>query len=288
MASKGAINLQLNIDTQFKNVNTAVANFQKALSNIKIDNNFLDTKNIANTFQSQITEIQKSLSEAANFKLSDSSLGDYQALLKSIQNQYSSLKSSVTDYQVALDNSKDAVQAQIAQEIQAANVAKNKATSLRTQISEISTLKAAQEEIAKTGRKASEEEKALAKKYENTNTNLRSLRASLGHANKDYKDHNAKLQELVSTQKSYETISEQIIDITKRTGDEIKTATNARKEEVETAKAAKKAAEEKAKADAEAAKNQEKLEKQTKTAAEAAEKASQAWAKTSSTFVSDF
>ena len=216
MASKGAINLQLNIDTQFKNVNTAVADFQKALSNIKIDNNFLDTKNIANTFQSQITEIQKSLSEAANFKLSDSSLGDYQALLKSIQNQYSSLKSSVTDYQVALDNSKDAVQAQIAQEIQAANIAKNKATSLRTQISEISTLKAAQEEIAKTGRKASEEEKALAKKYENTNTNLRSLRASLGHANKDYKDHNAKLQELVSTQKNYETISEQIIDITKR------------------------------------------------------------------------
>lgn len=254
MASKGAINLQLNIDTQFKNVNTAVADFQKALSNIKIDNNFLDTKNIANTFQSQITEIQKSLSEAANFKLSDSSLGDYQALLKSIQNQYSSLKSSVTDYQVALDNSKDAVQAQIAQEIQAANVAKNKATSLRTQISEISTLKAAQEEIAKTGRKASEEEKALAKKYENTNTNLRSLRASLGHANKDYKDHNAKLQELVSTQKSYETISEQIIDITKRTGDEIKTTTNARKEEVEVAKVSKKAAEEKAKADEKAAK----------------------------------
>lgn len=288
MASKGAINLQLNIDTQFKNVNTAIADFQKALSNIKIDDNFLDTKNIANTFQSQITEIQKSLSEAANFKLSDSSLGDYQALLKSIQNQYSSLKSSVTDYQVALDNSKDAVQAQIVQETQAANVAKNKATSLRTQISEISTLKAAQEEIAKTGRKASEEEKALAKKYENTNTNLRSLRASLGHANKDYKDHNAKLQELVSTQKNYEAVSEQIIDITKRTGDEIKTATNARKEEVEAAKAAKKAAEEKAKADAEAAKNQEKLEKQTKAATEAAEKASQAWAQTSATFVSDF
>lgn len=288
MASKGAINLQLNIDTQFKNVNTAVADFQKALSNIKIDNNFLDTKNIANTFQSQITEIQKSLSEAANFKLSDSSLGDYQALLKSIQNQYSSLKSSVTDYQVALDNSRDAVQAQITQETQAANIAKNKASSLRTQISEISALKAAQEEIAKTGRKASEEEKALAKKYENTNTNLRSLRASLGHANKDYKDHNTKLQELLNTQKSYEAVSEQIIDITKRTGDEIKTATNARKEEVEVAKVAKKAAEEKAKADAEAAKNQEKLEKQTKAATEAAEKASQAWAKTSATFVSDF
>ena len=288
MASKGAINLQLNIDTQFKNVNTAIADFQKALSNIKIDDNFLDTKNIANTFQSQITEIQKSLSEAANFKLSDSSLGDYQALLKSIQNQYSSLKSSVTDYQVALDNSKDAVQAQVAQETQAANIAKNKASSLRTQISEISALKVAQEEIAKTGREASEEEKALAKKYENTNTNLRSLRASLGHANKDYKDHNAKLQELLSTQKSYEAVSEQIIDITKRTGDEIKTATNARKEEVEAAKAAKKAAEEKAKADAEAAKNQEKLEKQTKAATEAAEKASQAWAQTSATFVSDF
>lgn len=254
MASKGAINLQLNIDTQFKNVNTAIADFQKALSNIKIDDNFLDTKNIANTFQSQITEIQKSLSEAANFKLSDSSLGDYQALLKSIQNQYSSLKSSVTDYQVALDNSKDAVQAQIAQETQAANVAKNKADSLRTQISEISALKTAQEEIAKTGRKTSEEEKALAKKYENTNTNLRSLRASLGHANKDYKDHNTKLQELVSTQKSYETISEQIIDITKQTGDEIKTTTNARKEEVEIAKVAKKATEEKAKADEKAAK----------------------------------
>lgn len=295
MASKGAINLQLNIDTQFKNVNTAVADFQKALSNIKIDNNFLDTKNIANTFQSQIAEIQKSLSEAANFKLSDSSLGDYQALLKSIQNQYSSLKSSVTDYQVALDNSKDAVQAQITQEIQAANIAKNKATSLRTQISEISTLKAAQEEIAKTGRKASEEEKALAKKYENTNTNLRSLRASLGHANKDYKDHNAKLQELVSTQKNYESISEQIIDITKRTGDEIKTANNARKEEVETAKAAKKAAEEKAKADAEAAKAQAKRNQETlarnKALAEATHQAAlerQQWLVISSTFVSDF
>ena len=45
MASKGAINLQLNIDTQFKNVNTAVANFQKALSNIKIDNKVETKKN---------------------------------------------------------------------------------------------------------------------------------------------------------------------------------------------------------------------------------------------------
>lgn len=260
MASKGTINLQLNIDTQFKNVNTAVANFQKALSNIKIDNNFLNVNGIANTFQTQIEEIQKSLSQASTFELSGSSLNEYQDLLKSIQNQYSSLKSSVTDYQVALNNSKDAIQAQITQETQAADAAKKKADNLRTQISEIVTLKAAQEDIAKTGREATEEEKALAEKYKDTNTNLKSLRASLGHANKDYNEHNQKLQELLETQKSYESIGEQIIDITKKTGDEIKTATNARKEEVEVAKqeseaqrAAARAAEEKAKADAKAA-----------------------------------
>ena len=260
MASKGTINLQLNIDTQFKNVNTAVANFQKALSNIKIDNNFLNVSGIANTFQTQIEEIQKSLSQASTFELSGSSLNEYQDLLKSIQNQYSSLKSSVTDYQVALNNSKDAIQAQITQETQAADAAKKKADNLRTQISEIVTLKAAQEDIAKTGREATEEEKALAEKYKDTNTNLKSLRASLGHANKDYNEHNQKLQELLETQKSYESIGEQIIDITKKTGDEIKTATNARKEEVEVAKqeseaqrAAARAAEEKAKADAKAA-----------------------------------
>ena len=260
MASKGTINLQLNIDTQFKNVNTAVANFQKALSNIKIDNNFLNVSGIANTFQTQIEEIQKSLSQASTFELSGSSLNEYQDLLKSIQNQYSSLKSSVTDYQVALNNSKDAIQAQITQETQAADAAKKKADNLRTQISEIVTLKAAQEDVAKTGREATEEEKALAEKYKDTNTNLKSLRASLGHANKDYNEHNQKLQELLETQKSYESIGEQIIDITKKTGDEIKTATNARKEEVEVAKqeseaqrAAARAAEEKAKADAKAA-----------------------------------
>lgn len=260
MASKGTINLQLNIDTQFKNVNTAVANFQKALSNIKIDNNFLNVSGIANTFQTQIEEIQKSLSQASTFELSGSSLNEYQDLLKSIQNQYSSLKSSVTDYQVALNNSKDAIQAQITQETQAADAAKKKADNLRTQISEIVTLKAAQEDVAKTGREATEEEKALAEKYKDTNTNLKSLRASLGHANKDYNEHNQKLQELLETQKSYESIGEQIIGITKKTGDEIKTATNARKEEVEVAKqeseaqrAAARAAEEKAKADAKAA-----------------------------------
>lgn len=260
MASKGTINLQLNIDTQFKNVNTAITNFQKALSNIKIDNNFLNVSGIANTFQTQIEEIQKSLSQASTFELSGSSLNEYQDLLKSIQNQYSSLKSSVTDYQVALNNSKDAIQAQIIQETQAADAAKKKADNLRTQISEIVTLKAAQEDIAKTGREATEEEKALAEKYKDTNTNLKSLRASLGHANKDYNEHNQKLQELLETQKSYESIGEQIIDITKKTGDEIKTATNARKEEVEVAKqeseaqrAAARAAEEKAKADAKAA-----------------------------------
>ena len=260
MASKGTINLQLNIDTQFKNVNTAVANFQKTLSNIKIDNNFLNVSGIANTFQTQIEEIQKSLSQASTFELSGSSLNEYQNLLKSIQNQYSSLKSSVTDYQVALNNSKDAIQAQITQETQAADAAKRKADNLRTQISEIVTLKAAQEDIAKTGREATEEEKALAEKYKDTNTNLKSLRASLGHANKDYNEHNQKLQELLETQKNYESIGEQIIDITKKTGDEIKTATNARKEEVEVAKqeseaqrAAARAAEEKAKADAKAA-----------------------------------
>ena len=113
MATKGNINLQLNINTQFTNVKSAVDAFQKQLSNIKIDTNFSNSKGLADNFSKQADQIKAKLQELNNFDFGSRSSKDYADLLKDIKTQYSQLAAGVNDYNTALTTEKSNVQTQI-------------------------------------------------------------------------------------------------------------------------------------------------------------------------------
>ena len=110
MATKGNINLQLNINTQFTNVKSAVDAFQKQLSNIKIDANFNNSKGLADNFSKQADQIKAKLQELNNFDFNSRSSKDYANLLSDIKTQYAQLSAAVNDYKVSLGKEKSEVQ----------------------------------------------------------------------------------------------------------------------------------------------------------------------------------
>ena len=78
MANKNSVNIQLNINTAFTNIDQAVKDFKSKISNLNISEGLeLDlTKN----FQKQAKEIQSTLKQVGTFDFTTGSSKEYLAL----------------------------------------------------------------------------------------------------------------------------------------------------------------------------------------------------------------
>lgn len=313
MATKGNINLQLNINTQFTNVKSAVDAFQKQLSNIKIDANFTNSKGLADNFSKQADQIKAKLQELNNFDFNSRSSKDYADLLKDIKTQYAQLAAGVNDYNTALTAEKANVQTQIKNQ-QAIIAAKQEEVKQNKQtLTDLQTLKKAKQEAAKTGRELTDEEKALDEKYKNNTNSLNSYRRAIKQNTQDIAVAQQTIVNLSKSSSQYDAILNSELEVRDDLHQAIETTTKAREDEYTAAKnqeaanksnvaqlqkqteaqnkaaeAAKRAADEAAKAQAK--KNQETLAR-NKAIADATHQYAleqQQWEQTSATFVSSF
>lgn len=313
MATKGNVNLQLNIDTQFTNVKSAVSNFQKQLSNIKIDTSFIDNKGLADNFSKQADQIRAKLEEINTFDFNSRSSKDYANLLKDVKTQYSQLAAGVNDYNTALAAGKAAAQAEI-QNQQAIITAKEaEAKQNKQTLTDLQTLKKAKQEAAKTGRALTAQEQALDAKYKNNTNSLNSYRKAIKQNNQDIATAQQTIKDITKASSQYDAILKSEASVRDDLHQAIETTTKARQDEYtatknqeaanksyaaqlqkqidaqnKATKAAEKEAEETAKAQAK--RNQETLAR-NKALAEATHQAAlerQQWLETSSTFISDF
>lgn len=293
MASKGTVALQLQIDTTFKNAKEAVANLNKTLSGIKIDQKILNssgtaiieqTKTKAKEIQDILNQIQGKNYTGVNNKFFNDLFKqlDTKAIeLKSLQDKLSGINfnTNVKNPTADLDQAKKDLQVynenlqtatQLLNELkqkqaqQTYNPESNGYKQTTADIEKYTKIQSeAQFQVEFQTERIKELEEELAKYQVEQNK----ANQAQENANQVAKDTSKLLNDIDDIRKNgLNTMAGQKATLSENT-----------KEQKENEEATRKNA-----------KAQEELDKQTKEAAEAAEKASQAWAQTSSTFVSDF
>lgn len=288
MATKGNINLQLNINTQFTNVKSAVDAFQKQLSNIKIDANFSNSKGLADNFSKQADQIKAKLQELNNFDFNSRSSKDYANLLSDIKTQYAQLSAAVNDYKVSLEKEKSEVQDKLKTEQENLQTLKEKSKAEKEYIDGFQAYHKALAEAKAQNRELTDDEKLLVATYSSETRTMKQLKEDHKNTNQAKRESQAEIKKLQAANKSYTDLLKTESNVQTRIKTAIETTTAARQDEYTAAK--NQEAANKANA-AQLQKQTEAQNKQAETIRKAAEeekKAQQIWQQTSSTFVDDF
>ena len=288
MATKGNINLQLNINTQFTNVKSAVDAFQKQLSNIKIDANFSNSKGLADNFSKQADQIKTKLQELNNFDFNSRSSKDYANLLSDIKTQYAQLSAAVNDYKVSLEKEKSEVQDKLKTEQENLQTLKEKSKAEKDYINGFQAYHKALAEAKAQNRELTDDEKLLVATYSSETRTMKQLKEDHKNTNQAKRESQAEIKKLQAANKSYTDLLKTENNVQTRIKTAIETTTAARQDEYIAAK------NQEAANKSNAAQLQKQTEAQNKQAeaihkaAEEEKKAQQIWQQTSQTFVSDF
>lgn len=288
MATKGNINLQLNINTQFTNVKSAVDAFQKQLSNIKIDTNFSNSKGLADNFSKQADQIKAKLEEINKFDFNTGSSKNYAALLQDVKTQYAQLSAAVNDYKVSLGKEKSEVQDKLKTEQENLQALKEKSKAEKEYIDGFQAYHKALAEAKTQNRELTEDEKQLVATYSSETRTMKQLKEDHKNTNQAKRESQAEIKKLQAANKSYTDLLKTESNVQTRIKTAIETTTAARQDEYTAAKNQEAANKSNA---AQLQKQTDAQNKQAETIRKAAEeekKAQQIWQQASSTFVDDF
>lgn len=288
MATKGNINLQLNINTQFTNVKSAVDAFQKQLSNIKIDANFNNSKGLADNFSKQADQIKAKLQELNNFDFNSRSSKDYANLLSDIKTQYAQLSAAVNDYKVSLQKEKNEVQDKLKTEQENLQALKEKSKAEKEYINGFQAYHKALAEAKTQNRELTEDEKQLVATYSSETRTMKQLKEDHKNTNQAKRESQAEIKKLQAADKSYTTLLKTEKEVQSQVKTAIKTTTAARQDEYTAAKNQEATNKSNAAQLQKQAEAQNKQAEAIRKAAEEEKKAQQIWQQASSTFVDDF
>ena len=288
MATKGNINLQLNINTQFTNVKSAVDAFQKQLSNIKIDANFNNSKGLADNFSKQADQIKAKLQELNNFDFNSRSSKDYANLLSDIKTQYAQLSAAVNDYKVSLGKEKSEVQDKLKTEQENLQALKEKSKAEKEYIDGFQAYHKALAEAKTQNRELTEDEKQLVATYSSETRTMKQLKEDHKNTNQAKRESQAEIKKLQAADKSYTALLKTEKEVQSQVKTAIKTTTAARQDEYTAAKNQEAANKSNAAQLQKQAEAQNKQAETIRKAAEEEKKAQQIWQQASSTFVDDF
>lgn len=288
MATKGNINLQLNINTQFTNVKSAVDAFQKQLSNIKIDANFNNSKGLADNFSKQADQIKAKLQELNNFDFNSRSSKDYANLLSDIKTQYAQLSAAVNDYKVSLGKEKSEVQDKLKTEQENLQALKEKSKAEKEYIDGFQAYHKALAEAKTQNRELTEDEKQLVATYSSETRTMKQLKEDHKNTNQAKRESQAEIKKLQAADKSYTALLKTEKEVQSQVKTAIKTTTAARQDEYTAAKNQEAANKSNAAQLQKQAEAQNKQAETIRKAAEEEKKTQQIWQQASSTFVDDF
>lgn len=239
MANKKAINLQLNIDTQFQNVEAAVNKFKTALAAVKIDpfGNFNNTNSLAKNFQAQAEAIQDTLGKIGSFDFKTGTTKEYAELVASVNDKFKQLTTSINDYKVSLRNSSQAENAAITQKQEENAAIKSQVETLKEQKTALQEGRKLYIDQTKNGRQLTEQEAILAQNWKNSTITITSLNAQIKSLNKQHRENNAKIKEAKESQRNYNSVLNVAEATEASLGNAIKSTTAARKEDYTATKA---------------------------------------------------
>lgn len=267
MANKNSVNIQLNINTAFTNIDQAVKDFKSKISNLNISEGLeLDlTKN----FQKQAKEIQSTLKQVGTFDFTTGSSKEYLALVTKLKNEYSSLSAMIKQYRDTFVTTADSV---IQNQNQIINSITKDIDAKKAQLDVLKQGEAAYNKQVSGVGQLSEEEKKLAQIYSNNIPQIKQLNSEITTLTKSRAGHKGVVTKLTKESTNYQQIlgqEEQTLKVTKSSIDSV-TSANAKnleqlKQLEQLKKSETKAAEEAAKAAEKEAKAKQELQKVSQT-----------------------
>ncbi len=288
MATKGNINLQLNINTQFTNVKSAVDAFQKQLSNIKIDTNFSNSKGLADNFSKQADQIRIKLQEINDFDFNTDSSKNYAALLQDVRTQYAQLSAAVNDYKVSLGKEKSEVQDKLKTEQENLQALKEKSKTEKEYIDGFRDYHKVLAEAKAQNRELTDDEKLLVATYSSETKTMKQLKEEHKNTNQAKRDSQAEIKKLQAADKSYTALLKTEKEVQSQVKTAIDTTTKAREDEYTAARNQEAINKANAAQSQQQVKNNQKIAESAKKAADEAARIQQEWNITSETFSSNF
>lgn len=258
MANKNSVDIQLNINTAFKNVKQAVDSLKKELSSVNISSSL--GNDLIDNFKRQATQIKSTLSQVGNFDFSTGSSKDYLKLVQQLKDEYSSLNSMVKQYS---DTFISKTQANIKKQTEAIATQKKQKETYEAELNTLLQGKSAYDALQSESSQLTDEEKQLAATYEQNIPRITELNSKIQTLSKSIAGHKGELTKNEAALKAHNKVLEVEKQQAQVIKNEIEQVTNSRKNEVAQIE--------------ESVKTQEKLNDAQKQ-----------WTLTSETFVNDF
>lgn len=265
MANKNSVDIQLNINTAFKNVKQAVDSLKKELSNVNISGSL--GNNLINNFQKQAVQIKQTLSQVGNFDFSKGNTEGYVKLVQQLKNEYASLNSMVKQYS---DTFISKTQENIAKQNEAIAAQKKQKEAYESELNTLLQGKSAYDALQSGSSELTEEEKKLATTYEQNIPRITELNSKIQTLGKSIAGHTGVLKKNKKALEEHNKVLDVEEQQSKVIKNEIDQVINSRKNEVQQLK------------------ETEAAQKKATAAQEELDSAQKQWQLTYSTFVSDF
>ena len=231
MADGKSVNLQLNINTAFKNIDQAINSFKSKLSTIKLNDSL--TKNLSQNFEAQANQIRDTLNKVANFNFDAGSTKEYSSLLNQLSTQYSQLASmakqfgdiNVTQLERSIDKQKQDI----------ASI-KDQISQRQQQITALSQGRQEYEKLTAGATSLSDKEKQLANTYKNNIPTIQQLTQEITSLKRSQGGHQTQLNRSEAALSAYNVALTQQKNTVKLVKNEIDTVVNARKDDAAAAK----------------------------------------------------
>lgn len=283
MANKNSVNVQLNINTAFKNVKQAVDSLKKELSNINISSSL--GNDLINNFQKQAAQIKQTLSQVGNFDFSTGDTKEYSKLVQQLKNEYASLNSMVKQYS---DTFISTTQKNIAKQTEAIAAQKKQKEAYDAELNSLLQGKAAYDALQSGSSDLTAKEKELAATYEQNIPRINELNSEIKSLSKSMAGHKGELTKNEAALNAYNQVLEVENQQSKVIKNEIEQVINSRKNEVVQIKETEAAQKAAAEAQAKVIQEQQKQTQEAVKTQKKLEDAQKQWAMTSATFVNDF
>lgn len=227
MANKNSVNVQLNINTAFKNVKQAVDSLKKELSNINISGSL--GNDLIDNFQKQAAQIKQTLSQVGNFDFSTGDTKEYSKLVQQLKNEYASLNSMVKQYS---DTFISTTQKNIAKQTEAIAAQKKQKEAYDAELNSLLQGKAAYDALQSGSSDLTAKEKELAATYEQNIPRINELNSEIKSLSKSMAGHKSELTKNEAALKAYNQVLEVENQQSKVIKNEIEQVINSRKNEV--------------------------------------------------------
>lgn len=271
MANKNSVNLQVNINTAFTNIDQAVKDFKSRLSNLNISDGL--EVDLTKNFQKQTKEIQDTLKQVGTFDFATGDSKEYIALITKLKNEYSSLNAMVKQYKDTFVTSSETI-------IQSQNAIINSISKdIEAKQSQLNVLKQGEDAYNKQVAgvtKLSAEEKKLAQTYANNIPQIESLTSEINTLKKSRAGHQSVVTKTTRALKVHQQVLEEEEATLKTTRVSLDAVTSSRAKDLEQVKKSEQASKKSAEAS-----------KKSAQAAKEEAKAKEELQKVSSTFVKD-